>query len=136
MLEFDLTVSITAVLAVCAIISPILTTIINNRYQLKIKKMDLLQKEREETILYTNRIFEEYLANTGSLLYNPTSAGYEKYGCCYSKAIFYAPETIRVEMSRLDDKILSGVSDHNDRSAASSYLYSIAKHLREETTQE
>ena len=46
----DLTITITSLLALCAIISPIFTAIINNKYQLKSKK-----KIQNNIILYLNK---------------------------------------------------------------------------------
>ena len=48
--EIDLTISISVILAVCAIISPIATTLINNRYQLKLKDLEYQQKEKEDSV--------------------------------------------------------------------------------------
>ena len=42
-MKFDLNLTITAIIALIALISPIITTIINNRYQLKLKKIELYE---------------------------------------------------------------------------------------------
>ena len=42
--KIELTITISVILALAAIISPIFTAIINNRYQLKLKKLELKQK--------------------------------------------------------------------------------------------
>lgn len=39
-MHFDLTITVTAILAIAAIISPIATAIINNRYQMKLKELE------------------------------------------------------------------------------------------------
>ena len=46
-MKLDLTVTITAILGIAAIISPIATAIINNHYQLKLKKLEYQQKEKD-----------------------------------------------------------------------------------------
>ena len=40
-MKFDLTFTITAVIAVCALIAPVLTTLINNHYQVRLKQLEL-----------------------------------------------------------------------------------------------
>ena len=60
-MEIDLTVTITAILGIAAIISPIATAIINNRYQLKLKKLELKQAHMDKTTYYIRSIFENYL---------------------------------------------------------------------------
>jgi len=47
--EISLSFTITAIIALCALISPIATTLLNNRHQLKIKELELKQKHYEVT---------------------------------------------------------------------------------------
>lgn len=51
-MKLDLTVTITAILGIAAIISPIATALINNRHQLKLKKLEYQQKEKESSYFY------------------------------------------------------------------------------------
>ena len=64
-MKFDFTVTITAILGIAAVISPIATAIINNRYQLKVKKLELEQNHKDKTTYYVRSIFENYLRYTG-----------------------------------------------------------------------
>ena len=71
----------TGIALVAAIISPIVTAIINNHYQAKMKRLQFFDEHRAEVI-------ENYIRFTGSI--NKMSAGYEtycKYGQ-YSKEIY------------------------------------------------
>ena len=53
-MSVDLTITISAILGVAAVISPIATAIINNRYQMKLKKLELQQQHLEKNnLLYT-----------------------------------------------------------------------------------
>ena len=45
-MKLDLNLTITGIIALCAIISPILTSIIDNMYKLKAKKMDVYETGR------------------------------------------------------------------------------------------
>ena len=69
--EIDLTISISVILAVCAIISPIATTLINNRYQLKLKDLEYQQKEKESSFFYRRGVYEDYLRCTGKCIAHP-----------------------------------------------------------------
>ena len=60
-MELDLTITVTAILGIAAIISPIATAIINNLYQIKLKKLEMKQQKLEKTTYYIRSIFENYL---------------------------------------------------------------------------
>lgn len=110
--KIDLTLTITAIVALAAIISPICTAIINNRYQLKIKKMEQKQKEYEQTVLYKRNIFENYLRNLNEVfqhLSNESLSGYAQY---YPLAYMYLPEEKREKLSHVNH--LLGKSLHSD----------------------
>ena len=55
--KIDITITISVIVALCAIISPILTAFINNTHQLRLKKIDLAQKELESTVMHKRAIF-------------------------------------------------------------------------------
>lgn len=96
--EFDLTISISVIVALCAIISPILTSIINNQYQLKLKRIELTQQEYKETVLYHRNVYEKYLRYAGRCIYFSDSDALKEYGESYYSALMYAPPDIRVDM--------------------------------------
>lgn len=56
-----ITIAISFTLAICSFISSVLTVVLNNRYLLKVKRMELQQKEMENTTLYVRNILENYL---------------------------------------------------------------------------
>ncbi len=100
--KLDLTFSITAVIAVCALLSPILTAIINNRYHLKLKRIELEQLEKETHIAYKRNIFENYLKCAGMCVQHPNKDAMMKYGESYFLAYAHAPEPIRIKMTQID----------------------------------
>ena len=55
--QIDLTITISVIIALCAIITPLITTLLNNQHQLKIKKLELEQVRIENTVLYKRSIF-------------------------------------------------------------------------------
>ncbi len=93
-MKVDLTITVTAILGIAAIISPIATAIINNRYQLKIKKLELQQKHLESTTYYIRSIFENYLRYAGRCIYNSDLDARKDYGEYYFLALSYAPESL------------------------------------------
>lgn len=108
--NIDLTISISVIVALCAIISPILTAIINNCYQLKIKKLELKQKEYEQSILYKRNIFENYLRYLNDVFQNPTKESLSGYAQYYPLAFMYLPPDVREKLSVVNHKL--GESAH------------------------
>lgn len=97
-LKFDLSITITAIVALCAIISPILTAIINNCHQTKIKRLELRQQEYRDTVLYYRTIYENYLRHAGRCIYFADPEALKEYGEYYYAALMYAPSDIQADM--------------------------------------
>lgn len=96
--KIDLTVTVSVIIALCAIVSPILTTILNNRHQLKIRKLELQEKEYENTIAYQRTVFENYLRYSGKCISRATPDALREYGEYYLVALMYAPDHIKAKM--------------------------------------
>ena len=104
--KFDLTISISVILAICAIISPIATTIINNVYQLKLKKLKYKQKEIEAFSYYKRGVYEDYVRYTGQCLARPAQRdNLEDYGKFYGLALIYFSEELISDLQQLDTAI-------------------------------
>lgn len=102
--NFDLNITGSLIIALCAVISPIFTSIINNRYLLKIKKLELQQQHYEDTILYKRSILENYLrylSQCSKCDKRETRMQYSEY---YSLAYCYVPNNVQKMMSELDKK--------------------------------
>lgn len=107
--KFDLTISISVIVALCAILSPILTAIINNRYQIKIKRMELSQQEYRDSVLYHRNVYENYLKHAGRCIYFADQEALKDYGEYYYSALMYAPHDLQSDMIKanwlmLEDK--------------------------------
>ena len=105
--KIDLTVSITAILAICAIISPILTALINNAHHTKIKKLELKQEHYQNTTLHRREIFENYLRYTGRCIYRSDSSALKDYGEHYFSALAYAPKDLAEDMIAVNNLIIN-----------------------------
>ncbi len=108
-LKWDLSITISAIIAVAAIISPILTAVINNVHQRNMKKLELKEKHYSQTASYQKEIFENYLRKTGKYIgcaFAITSAAME-YDEAYLAAFLYAPSDLQMLMKNANDAIRS-----------------------------
>ena len=96
----SLAVSISVSLA--AIISPGIVTWMNNRHQLKIKKMELSQEHFEKNTLHEREIWENYLKYAGHVIQRNKIESQQGYGEYYFKALLYAPDDIRSDMTAIN----------------------------------
>lgn len=68
-MKFDPTITFALILGITSIISPIIVTIINNHYQLKIKRFDNLELAKRQAIIdFINVTAECTLADSDTLL--------------------------------------------------------------------
>lgn len=104
--KFDLTISISVIVALCAIVSPIFTAIINNRYQIKIKRLELSRQEYSDSVLYRRNIYENYLKHAGRCIYHSDLDALKDYGEFYYAALMYAPDDLQKDMISANSLIL------------------------------
>lgn len=110
-MKYDLSITISAIIAVAAIISPILTAVINNLHQRTMKKLELEEKHYDKTVSYQKEIFENYLSKTGNYIgsrFTNVKALME-YDDAYLVALLYAPNDLQVLMKNANDAIRSEI---------------------------
>lgn len=94
--------TVTIIIALAAIISPIFVALINNAHQSKLKKLELEHSERlkaqelyaqreERNLHYLYSIYENYLQGTSRCIANPSQDNLKLYGENYSIAFVYFP---------------------------------------------
>lgn len=83
--------TVTIVIAICAILSPILVAVINNIYQLKIRKLDAADAWKKDFDAYLKSAFENYFKDTSRCIANPTPDNLTSYGQSYSICFCYFP---------------------------------------------
>lgn len=104
--KIDLTITISVIVALAAIISPVLTAIINNRHQFKLKHLELEQQKYEQTVMYKRNIFENYLKGVSALShYNNTEENCNLYSENYPLAFMYLPSEIQKLMTTINDLV-------------------------------
>ena len=108
-----ITIAISFTLAVCSFISSVLTVVLNNRYLLKVKRMELQQKEMENTTLYVRNILENYLKYAGQSIALPDSSTEKEYGTYYFLALTYLPLELHPELTELNAAIM----EHDQKKA-------------------
>ena len=105
MVPIDSSITLALIVTLCAIVSPILTAIVNNHHQMKMKKMDIDQKKYDDTVLYKRTIFENYLKAAGECFHWPDDSTLKKYGDTYFVALMYATGDLKDEMITVDTYI-------------------------------
>lgn len=103
--KVDLTITVSVILAVCAIVSPVLTTLINNRYQLKLKRIDMKLEQEKASYFYKRGIYEDYLKITGKCVTYASQEALQEYGQTYSLALIYFPDDLIPEIVHINNCI-------------------------------
>lgn len=101
-ISVDLTVTISVILGMAAIVSPILVAIINNHHQQKMKKLEYKQKDHEENVLYKRTIFVNFLRSLNKVCQLPNQENLTSYSESYSLAYIYLPDHVRKDMGVLN----------------------------------
>lgn len=86
---------------IVAIISPILTAIINNHRQTKMKKIEM-------SIASKLKIIEDYLSSAGQIIYHNGEASTESYSIAIGRIYSASPRSLWEKISVLDEMIYSG----------------------------
>jgi len=103
--KVDMTITISVVIAMCAIISPVITTLLNNHHIYKLKKLELKEKSKEDNAFYKRGIYEDYYKITGICITARTTEALGDYGKIYSLALLYFPSSLISEITELNSLI-------------------------------
>ena len=95
------------IIAVMALISPMITTWQNNRFQIKMKKLEMQEKQYENSILHKQEIFEKYVFAAGQAISVDATEYRRVFGQCHAVAFLYAPTDLQKKMSKLYDYLNS-----------------------------
>lgn len=85
---------------IVAIISPILTAIINNHHQTKMKKIEM-------SIASKLKIIEDYLSSAVQIIYHNGEASTESYSIAIGRIYSASPRFLLEKISLLDEMIYS-----------------------------
>lgn len=112
-MQWSLDWTVGSILAASAIISPILTAIINNHHLMKIRKLDQKKEAHQETAVYKRKLIESYLQKTASCVHYHTPEHREQYSESFGRLVSYVSDEIQKQMILIDDCI-----DENDDETA------------------
>ena len=92
---------ITTVVAVAAIIAPVVTTLINCVFQLINKRLDNNQELLKNTVYHKREILEKYVSCLGEVVHYCTSENEAQYGKYHNLAYLYLPSEFHEPMSNI-----------------------------------
>lgn len=98
----DLTVTITTVLALVAIISPVLTAIIDNIFRLILKHSENKQKRYEQNTLHKREIFENFLSAFNEVCHLKDNDTISRYASSYSLVYVYLPKNVQHDLATVN----------------------------------
>ena len=104
-MQWDLNWTVGSVLAVSAILSPILTALINNRHLRKMRKIEMKQEEYKDTVVFKRKTIETYMQMTAGYVQSHKIENRIEYAQSFGLAIVYVPNEIRTQMLELDKNV-------------------------------
>lgn len=117
-MKVDLTVTISVILGCAAVISPILTALINNRHHKRMRLLELKQEKYKETVVYQRNIIESYLQKTAKCIEGQTYDFISEYAEYFGLVSLYLPENIRESVVAIDKSI----GEYNWKDAHDSFV--------------
>ena len=107
-MNFDPLTMISVIVAICALISPIITTFINLFFGYKMKKMEMKIKYQENNTLEIINILETYIRNIGRVIsYDHKNLDLVNYEESYTIALLYIPENLIKDAQNINEIIKS-----------------------------
>lgn len=100
-MDFNLTVTISVILGLAAIISPILVAVINNHHNYKIRKLELATDKKIEA-------FESYTRSLTKYLNVPTDTNLKWVKSSFCGAIIYVSVPTFKMMEKINDLLANG----------------------------
>ena len=126
MITVDLTVTISVIIAICAIISPIITTLLNNHHLYKMKKIEMKLESEKAAQFYKRGVYEDYLNYTGQYIAVHDHDAHLKYGAIYPLALIYFPTNLTNEIIVLNNELIK-----HDWDTAITHLNELTPAIRE-----
>lgn len=105
--SLDLSFTITAIIAICALISPMATTIINNHHQKSMRKLEYEEQEKQRRIERERDIYEGYFQAAGACIQHSNSQALLEFGKHSAQILCYAPDDVIDEIQQIEFLILA-----------------------------
>lgn len=119
--QIDPTITISVILAICALFAPSITAIINNRHQYKIRKLELQYdiKKHHSDITYKNKYdtYKAFLDSAGEYsLMNEYVGNYTKLLACSQNALLLCDDETKPLLLKfikgLDENMTSNLHEY------------------------
>ncbi|WP_059004248.1 hypothetical protein [Bittarella massiliensis (ex Durand et al. 2017)] len=104
-MHFDASITITSIIAVCAIISPIATSLINNHHQKTMRKVELEYEIQRNLEKHKKVIFEDFIRAAGACIYYSDGDALKEIGKHIYVVLCYAPEELVGDIKTLENQI-------------------------------
>lgn len=105
--KFDVSITISVVIAICAILSPICTSLINNHHCYKMNRTEMDYVMKNKSIHYKRKVYENYLRSAGKCVTYADAEALRKYGESYMLALIYFPEEFQSILISINKSILN-----------------------------
>ena len=122
---------ITNILALAAIVAPVIVAVINNRQQTRLRKMEIGLEREKESLTYLRNIYEDFIKSAGAQLHNPSDETKRKYLEAYSLAFAYFPPKSHEMLIEINKCIESGDEENATKQIVdlSKWMSSLMKDL-------
>ena len=97
-MEFDSTITFSLILAIVAVLAPIITTNINNEYNLKIKKLDMYEQAKRNSL-------EKFIDAVSSVITLPCMENLRLYYSALNNLYIYFSIDIGDDIKKLNNQI-------------------------------
>lgn len=109
--NIDPTISLTVVVGLAAVVSPVLTTLLNNIHQIIMKKLEYKQLEYNRSILHKREIFENFLQALSIVAQNPSKENIELFAKYYPLTYIYVPKPVQKTLAEINLYLQHGYAD-------------------------
>ncbi|MFT8497809.1 hypothetical protein [Leuconostoc pseudomesenteroides] len=118
-MKFDTSFTITAIIAFMALISPVVTAIVNNHYLAKQKSLEYLETRNQVSSQHKRELFERFLAASGKFVALPTEQTFYKNEIAILDELSVSGYLILPYFAEMDREtirlFLDGISDVNKK---------------------
>lgn len=114
-MNLDLSFTVASIIALAALVSPLLTTCMNNHHAYRMKKLEYDEARKRAEIQRERDIYEGYVCAAGACMASGTNENYASYGSHMQLALFYSPQETRNKIIALHENLKKGDHEAIDR---------------------
>lgn len=121
--NLDLSFTITAIIAICSLVSPIATAVINNHHQKSMKKLEYQEQEKQRKIERKREIYEDYVRAAGACIQHTNPEALSEFARHSAQILCYVPDDLVNDVQLLERL----VTDNNQNLAQDRLNFIISK---------